>query len=937
MLLYGRMVLCPVTQLLACMEILSVTLNNFKSHSDRQFVFQPGTNAICGENGAGKTSILEAIAWVLFDYAGDYTKEDLIRNGAASAQVRVVFVSNRDGRTYEVQRCTNKSYTLYDPQLNERLPYSRIKEDVLPWLRQQFGVSAGTDLSQLFSSTIGVPQGTFTADFLNTKEKRKATFDKILKVEEYQQTWKKLNDLEKFAKAQVETLERDIARYDEELAEFEVLLAKYEAKQQEIAQVQQDLAQTQRQVATLSQEQEQLAALAQRSQQIENQLAPLTQQLHRQTRTRDRLQEDLTHAEAAVALCTTHREAYHAFQQAEEALRLLEHQRRSEQTLLQQKRQQEQQLQERQTALTKVMLQRDRLDTAHQSITTLQPLADQQTELEQAQQRLSQGLQTVQALHHTLNQQTKQRDQLHNKSNDLSQTIAQLQTLAVSLDEIPTLEAHRDRLQQHLSRIAAATQFTADLHQLLQQTQTTNDEFFSQVQQAETILNDLQQAVPRWQAPLASILATLQSGITGHHALADAVQAIVDDLTEQTDAIALETQLKTVQTKLQTLRHTQAQVATLDRLQADQADLAQEMQNLETQLADLHTQLSQEAALRAEQAELTAQLAQLNNPKGQIQLLQTELQQEATLHTQIATLEAARAELEQAIAHLDAQLREFATLPDEIHAQQLQRDTHRAAYETYMKHREVANSRKKKLQDVQEATAELEHLTQTQTQLTEERDRLRTQFDPAHFQTVQTAYQQATAQQAALAARLPDMQTLLTELDHQLARLTAQKTKRAEAQAELDRKKKSDRFIKFARKAYKEAAPRITERYIQTISREADKLFRELLNRANVSLQWTRDYEIIVQEGAHSRRFVNLSGGEQMCAALAVRLALLKILADIDIAFFDEPTTNMDRPRRAQLAEAIANIKTFRQLFVISHDDTFETITENIIVVHREI
>jgi DNA repair exonuclease SbcCD ATPase subunit len=56
------------------MEILSVTLKNFKSHRDRHFQFQPGTNAICGENGAGKTSILKAIAWTLFNYRGSYTK-----------------------------------------------------------------------------------------------------------------------------------------------------------------------------------------------------------------------------------------------------------------------------------------------------------------------------------------------------------------------------------------------------------------------------------------------------------------------------------------------------------------------------------------------------------------------------------------------------------------------------------------------------------------------------------------------------------------------------------------------------------------------------------------------------------------------------------------------------------------------------------------------
>ena len=72
-----------------------------------------------------------------------------------------------------------------------------------------------------------------------------------------------------------------------------------------------------------------------------------------------------------------------------------------------------------------------------------------------------------------------------------------------------------------------------------------------------------------------------------------------------------------------------------------------------------------------------------------------------------------------------------------------------------------------------------------------------------------------------------------------------------------------------------------------------------------------------------------------MAAALAVRLALLKVLAELDVAFFDEPTTNMDRDRREQLAEALGNLKTFRQLFIISHDDTFEHLTENVIRVER--
>ncbi|HYP49740.1 MAG TPA: hypothetical protein VEQ34_02275, partial [Pyrinomonadaceae bacterium] len=42
------------------------------------------------------------------------------------------------------------------------------------------------------------------------------------------------------------------------------------------------------------------------------------------------------------------------------------------------------------------------------------------------------------------------------------------------------------------------------------------------------------------------------------------------------------------------------------------------------------------------------------------------------------------------------------------------------------------------------------------------------------------------------------------------------------------------------------------------------------------------------------------------------------------VAFFDEPTTNLDRERRERLAQQIGQIRNFDQLFVISHDDTFE-------------
>ena len=73
-----------------------------------------------------------------------------------------------------------------------------------------------------------------------------------------------------------------------------------------------------------------------------------------------------------------------------------------------------------------------------------------------------------------------------------------------------------------------------------------------------------------------------------------------------------------------------------------------------------------------------------------------------------------------------------------------------------------------------------------------------------------------------------------------------------------------------------------------------------------------------------------------MAAALVVRLALPREVSAIDIAFFDEPTAKLDDHRRDNLAEQILNVKGFSQLFVISHDDTFERDTDNVVRVVKE-
>jgi exonuclease SbcC len=919
------------------MEILSVTLKNFKSHSDRHFQFQPGTNAICGENGAGKTSILEAIAWTLFNYKGSYKNEDLIRNGANSAQATVAFVSSRDTRTYEVQRCTTKGYTLYDPQLGQRLDYKHIEEEVMPWMRQHLGVAPGTDLGRLFANTIGVPQGTFTADFLQTAEKRKPIFDAILKVEEYRQTNQQMLSLEKYGKAEVERLEGAIAQYEDSLKDWETLQQRRQELSQEIVETEAALGQLQADLAKLQVEKDALAAQARQVQQLEAQLHKLGAQLESKQQANWLLQQSVERSQQAVQTCESSREGYQIFLQAETVLRELDQQGRNRQNLIKQRDAQQKMLLDQQTELTRLTVQLENLKQAELEAEQLQPLIQQQQELEQQQTTTAELLQRLQASETEAKNLTKQWTKIQSSLERLTQEIIQIEALETAIRQIPELEQRRDRLQEKLSRIAAAKQFETDLRQLITIGTEKGDRHQLQAEEALSTLAQMQQIVPLLAtASVDAALAAIQAGVELNDELLDALHRILADLEAQTSLPQLEQQLRDVRKQLDEVYRQQAEFATLETRLAQQSQWQEEAEQIQSRITQLQMQLTAEPALKQQRSQLAAKLEQLGDPRGRSQLLARQLQQQSQIQSAYAQLQQAQAGIQQKITDLEMTINQFAELDEQIDQQKQLRQTHQPAYLTHLQYQKDAESLPTLQAELKGAIAQLQTLETEQVALKTSYDQAIQTYDPEQWQQVEAVYNSTRSQADQIMGGLPQQRKLLNELDHQLAALQALAEKRDRAQIDLKQRERIRRFITFARKVYKEAGPRITERYVQSVSQEADKLFRELMNRQNVALEWTRDYEILVQEGAFSRRFINLSGGEQMCAALAVRLALLRVLADIDIAFFDEPTTNMDRPRRASLAEAIANIKTFRQLFVISHDDTFEQVTENVILVERE-
>lgn len=920
------------------MQILSVALTNFKTHKEQTFHFELGTNAICGENGAGKTSILEAIAWVLFNYQGNYKKEDLIRNGASSATARVAFVSSRDSRTYEVQRSTTHGYAIYDPQLAEKLPYTRTKDEVLPWLRQNMGVAPNTDLSQLFSNTIGVPQGTFTADFLLSTEKRKPIFDTILKVEEYRETFKQSNSLRKYAEAQVQRLKDLVEQYEESLKGWDELQNRHQQLQAEITQGEANLARLETQSKELAERRKALAEQSEKIQQTQLQLQTITTQLTSQQKTKANTESALAQAQQADDICKKQRAAYDAFLAVELEIKALSEQQVKQQQLLKQQQQAQQSLAKSQTELAKLEAQLEQFATAEQELTQIAVHVTAQHQLETERTILQQAVQGFANSRFQQKALEQQHNQTIKETEQLQQSINQLTALQESCEQIPTWEQQQTRIQQQLSRLDAAQQFERELNGLSEAGKSKQDAYRRQVKDALTTLDGwVEQFEPLDTEAIAPIRQALfQGGIISKETLSD-INSILADLTKQTNKAELNKQQQALRKQLQQAYANQAKLTNLPAQQKKLAEIVAQQQNIQQQISTLSQQLKTEPETTQKLEAVDKQLRQLDNPRGKQQLLEKSIQQQKQVQQQHKTLQSTRKAGLQQIEAITSELTAFATLDAQLRQQQQLKQTHQAGYLLYLQNQQTAqkiDQLKTSSEAATKATAQSENEKAT---LEKQLATLSTDFDPEAFALVEKQYTDLCSQADRLRGSLPQLQQRFGDLAMQIEQLKVIATKRDQAQSDIKERERIKRFINYARKVYKAAGPRITERYVHNISREADRLFRELLGRANVALTWSADYDITVQEGAHTRRFINLSGGEQMCAALAVRLALLKVLADIDVAFFDEPTTNMDQHRRASLAEAIARIKSFRQLFVISHDDTFEQVTETVITVERQI
>ena len=285
---------------------------------------------------------------------------------------------------------------------------------------------------------------------------------------------------------------------------------------------------------------------------------------------------------------------------------------------------------------------------------------------------------------------------------------------------------------------------------------------------------------------------------------------------------------------------------------------------------------------------------------------------------------------------LKARLRDFATLETRLSEAIAERDRTAESYREYLACSGIAERLPDRLKELERAESEAAEAQRALDEARRQHERAVAAYDAVAHERARSQLFASRERVAAIRAQLEWQRERASSLKRELDQLDDVRRQMERELQQRERLSRLDEAIEFIRDKLREAGPLVAESYLCNVSLEANHLFREMIGNPDQSLRWSRDYEIILEEDGHERSFQNLSGGEQMAAALAVRLALLKELSDIRLAFFDEPTVNMDAERRERLAQIIGQVRHFDQLFVISHDDTFEQTVDHVVMVEGQ-
>ncbi len=955
------------------MKILRIKLENIKSYEDGPIIdLHQGVNFISGKNGSGKTTLLESIGYGIFDYCNYSNISKMLREGTKSGKITIWF-SFDDDIIYRSERKINFSssaWTIYE-ESDETEIVSGSKE-TLAWIKEKMGMPEEVNISQMYSDIIGVSQGEITTYFkLSSEAKRKEHFNPMIGVEDYKKAFSQTSSLPNNIKSQIQEIVSQIAQINARTEKYSENKDKLEKIKKELSRIQKDVGEKKKAFETKQKELKDKDGIRDELKELEKNFGIIQEDLKNKEVQKKKTDESLSEAKKAQSIITQSLLGYKAYIEANKKLEL-EEERESIKVELEERKNEltsDKKTLEKDIEVSKKNNQgnekkiNDDIKSENKKIQLVKP------EYEKNSKKLNEindeiilidGIKDeyLEELNDTFSNikenmsKIKDNESLINKKNEKIKILRKQVSKPTNLKKIEeNIRELNKKIKQHQARQDVVTDkiksyrgnitkggFCPILNEpckkvskdiLNKKIEELNSEF-EKIQKLIQPLNDQLEELGRQR----DLDIRIQSkGEKTEEQIEEELEEI-KSLKENNKNLKSEIKPSEINQTIKQIKDNFGKLKVSIKITEikDEKNIVENLTKiiiyLKTNINDIEKKTNK---YRTEIEKIkTNNETVINKSEERIDDLNNELSGLEVLKNRVKKKEKDLGIILNSLKEINKKLEPLSEVTNEIKKLKGIRDKNTKNYENYQKNiRESEN--------VDKLTGQLKQIIEYIGKNIKKRDsmyenvlRLNKGFNEEDYRNLKENVDKLREEKTKLESKLIEFEKDNKELIKLIAEMEAELKKIKKLEEDKDKLNETSQLIDLIRKILNEVGKPIAQRYLDSLSASANMIYNTLSDE-KVILTWESDYVIRLTDLKGTREFTQLSGGEQMCAALSVQLALAREFSSVGIAIFDEPTSNLDENRRDFLSDTISNVKEeygFNQLFIISHDETFSSLTE---------
>jgi DNA repair protein SbcC/Rad50 len=453
-----------------------LTIKNFLSYQHVTLDFAGlHTACICGVNGAGKSSLLEAMTWAIWGQSRAESEDDIIHMGTKEAQVDFIFRSGKE--LYRIIRTRPKgSASSLEFQIRTEGKFRSLTERGLRATQLVILSHLKMDYDTFINSAY-LRQGRADEFMLKRPSDRKQVLAEILNLSQYDDLSDRAKDITRTCKGEVTALENVLTGLRQQMSEGAAIALQLEELRTNLALEQQQDRTFQAQLKSLEQQQQQRRNLQQQlnwlhkeRSQLQVEIERLTQQAKQQSQQvqnlasllaqSDRIQQDYEHYQQLTtqeAVQNQKLQQYQSLTQQHTALSQqlatrqseLKGQLRHDLAQLESLQQQQQELQGILIKAPDIEAAQTQLQAAREQLKAIESLQSQSAPLRQRQQVLQRQVDLDAAkLSARLEEFQRSRQQLQTQDRAQVQIIENAQVLEQEIVALQKKEVYRQRVHE---------------------------------------------------------------------------------------------------------------------------------------------------------------------------------------------------------------------------------------------------------------------------------------------------------------------------------------------------------------------------------------------------------------------------------------------------------------------------------------------------------